>query len=94
MEASLVGNGGVEFNVRTLSIEKRPPQALLDPAVRSGPLLRICGWCKKIPIGVRWVEIEEAISEMHLFENAALPRLTHGICEECEKKIDDTLKAH
>jgi hypothetical protein len=80
--------GAVEFRARALSEEARPYQALLDSHIeRSGELLRACGWCKKIFVAGEWLEIEEAVQRLRLFERPAVPPLTHGICEECYKKM-------
>ncbi len=61
------------------------PVRLLDPAVpRDGnALLRMCAWCKKIHVAAAWLEIEEAIGQLQLFDSRTLPALTHGMCDRC-----------
>lgn len=82
----------VEFRVRPLSEEPRPMQPLLDPAQpHSEALLRVCGWCKKVDVGNRWVEVEEAVPLLRLFEKPRLPDITHGICEACYLRMLATL---
>lgn len=63
--------------------------ALLDEAVPRGPgIMLICSWCKqlKLPDG-RWVEVEEAMRELQLFEQSVLPRLSHGMCPTCAETV-------
>jgi hypothetical protein len=52
----------------------------------------MCGWCKRtqLPTG-RWVEIEEAVEELGLFEDSPLPGVTHGICLPCHEAMDRML---
>lgn len=78
----------IEITVRALSLEKRPPQALLDPArPASKEILRMCGWCKRIPVEGRWLEVEDAAEKLKLLEAFPLPALSHGICERCEAGV-------
>jgi hypothetical protein len=91
MDASPLEAGSVEFRVRTLSVEPRAFQPLLDGgAKRSGEMVRMCGWCKKVSVD-GWVEVEEAIALLKLFESAELPMLTHGICESCDARMRTTM---
>jgi hypothetical protein len=63
--------------------------ALLDPAAERGlDFLTICSWCKQVrmPDG-RWVEVDEAMHELRLFEQRVLPRLTHGMCPRCADAV-------
>jgi hypothetical protein len=92
MDARLIEDGAVEFQVRTLALEKRPPQAILDGGgERSGAFLRMCGWCKKVPHGEDWIEIEDAAAKLGLFDSASLPAISHGICEACEQRMMRTM---
>jgi hypothetical protein len=83
------GEGGaVEFRARVVSEEARPYQALLDPrAPRAGEMLRVCGWCKKVQTGEEWLELEDAVGRLGLFERPAVPPITHGVCEPCYQKM-------
>jgi hypothetical protein len=70
----------------TLSEEARSPVALLHVDRRErDTLLACCRGCKKwrLPTGT-WVEAEELVAALHPFEEAVLPGVSHGICEECE----------
>lgn len=77
--------GRLQLTGRTLRLERRAPVALLDRgAERSEHLLRICSWCKRIAVTVdQWLEAEEAIARLGLFDTPTLPGLTHTICESC-----------
>lgn len=87
MEMNVEGleGGGVRFETRTLRVDERPRQDMLDRrAPREGDRLRMCGWCKRMDLdGERWGEIEEAVNALRLFERQALPPLTHGMCRPC-----------
>lgn len=92
MDASGAGEGSVEFRVRTVKTEPREPVALMDPSrERTGPALRMCGWCKKVVVDEAYVEVEEAIARLDLFGGAALPPITHGICPAREARMFETL---
>ncbi len=85
---------GVDFEARFLAVQDRPPVALLDQAARrSRELLRICAWCKRIPMPEgRWVEVEEALDHLDLLDATVLPQLTHGICPACDAALGAALK--
>lgn len=64
--------------------EGRPAQPLLDRALpRTGSVLMICSWCKKVLVRDGWSEIEEAAEELGFLEADVLPQLSHGICPPC-----------
>ncbi len=87
MRISAAADGVVEFETRTVHAEDRPPQALLSPDTkRSSELLRACAWCNRVNVGTtgsEWVEVEDAVERLRLFERGLAPQLTHGICETC-----------
>ena len=85
-------NGGVEFRTRTLSEELRPSQILLEsrPAI-SDELLRVCSWCNAVNVRHAWVEVEEAVKLLRLFERSRMPHLTHGICGPCRETMIKTV---
>jgi hypothetical protein len=84
--------GQVEFRTRVLWEQPRPPAEMLgsDPS-RSGELLRACGWCKLVNVGGEWVEVEQAVARLRLFDRPRLPMLTHGICDGCYARMIQTL---
>lgn len=78
----------VRFHSRTLRVERRPRQPLLDSArTRGDTLLRMCSWCKKINVDGEWLEAEAAIEKGKLFDTPALPAITHGICDTCRQEM-------
>jgi hypothetical protein len=87
-------DGTVEFQSRSLAEESRQPQAILDPEQpRSEEFVRVCSWCKKVDVGGQWVEVEEAVSHLGLFDQALLPQLTHGICLDCHTQMIEIIHA-
>lgn len=77
-------DGGIDVTSTIVRTESRETVRLLDPeAPHSDEFLRICSMCKKIDIDGGWYEIEEAIQRLRLFEAAAVPQLTHGLCDAC-----------
>ena len=77
-------DGAVEFRTRPLIERPREAQLLLDPRVpRSNRVLLGCSWCKRFDIDGDWLEVEEAVARLRLFERSPLPLVTHGVCESC-----------
>lgn len=77
----------VEFRSRILRQELRAPVQVLEQGIeRTKELLIMCGWCKKVslPDG-RWVEVEEAVAVLNLFNASPLPGISHSMCEGCSK---------
>jgi hypothetical protein len=93
MSVSSAGDQHLEFRTRTLRIEHRAPVALLDHnRPISDKFLLMCGWCKQIDLSDGWVEVEEAVKMLELFEGGLpLPGLSHGICPSCKKAYFDGL---
>lgn len=79
-------NFELEFRSQILKIEFRDPVNLLDSTIsRSDSLIRMCSWCKKVFVhDSDWVEVEEAVKILRLFEDQPIPQITHGACERCE----------
>jgi len=65
------------------------PIRLLDPCATKTPmeLVRMCAWCKKIAKDGCWLEVEDAIEQLRLFDRLTLPAITHGICDSCLKRM-------
>jgi hypothetical protein len=91
MEMRPAGEGRVEFLVRARAVEPRPPVPL--PQERPGGLLRACGWCRRVAGPGGWLEVEDAVRELGLFEAKELPAATHGICARCEDEMVRVLDA-
>jgi hypothetical protein len=79
---------GVRFEAVLLSAEPRHPVSLLDASVpRSADLVKMCAWCRKVAVGERWCEVEEAVAALGLFGAPVLPAITHGICPACNAAV-------
>lgn len=78
-------DGLVKFSTLEVLVKERTPIRLFaSSARRSTALVRVCSWCKRIEVeSQQWVEVEDAIFCLRLFERDRLPRLSHGICQDC-----------
>lgn len=85
LELHPLPDNGVAFTSTLLAEEPRPAVRLLDARTpRSDVFIGVCSWCKRVRVeGVGWLEVEEAIEALGIFQDAALPQLTHTICESC-----------
>jgi hypothetical protein len=84
----------LRFQARIVAVHQRPRIPLLDASVpRSSDLLRICSWCKRIPLpSGGWVEIEEALEQLPVLDTGPLPALTHTMCPACERAVPGFLR--
>lgn len=82
----------IQFESRVRREEARPALAVLDPTVeRSRAIQKICCWCKRIKAGGDWLEIEDGISRLGLFQAMPLPMLSHAVCQDCLARIRASL---
>jgi hypothetical protein len=85
MNIAALENYGVEFDNSILREEERPSVNLLDPKYpRNKEMIRMCGWCKKVHTNGSWLETEEAVIALKIFDQPILPGITHGICPACK----------
>jgi hypothetical protein len=78
----------VMFINSILKEENRPAVALLDPAYpRNQQMISMCGWCKKVRTNGSWLETEDAIIELKIFDEPEIPQITHGICPSCKTDL-------
>ena len=83
-----LAGGGLEFRSVLLREEARPRMELFNVNFpRNNDYLTVCAWCKKVRAS-RWLEVEEAVRELRLFDQPRLPRITHGVCPDCEQAIN------
>jgi len=81
-----LADGSIQFEGRLIREEYREPVALLDPDTpRSNEYIVICSWCKHIQVGDAWLEVEQAVRTLSLFDSINLPQLTHGMCNSCKE---------
>lgn len=80
--------GLVEFASTLESEEPRDPVTAFDvQQPRNERFLRMCSWCKRVKVGVEWMEVEEAVVVLGLMTAPAVPSITHGICEDCYNRM-------
>jgi hypothetical protein len=65
--------------------QERPFFSILDRAFpRSRGTLPICSLCKRILVSEeRWLDVQDAIRDLDLFESASLPELDYVVCDAC-----------
>ncbi len=88
LRVSSQGHGTVRFEGWLIREEPRETVPLLDEAVsRNDTCIRMCSWCKNVAVDEGWVEVEEAVARLRLFETDVLPQITHGVCDACSRRI-------
>lgn len=93
LHISPLPDDGVRFEGKLVRVERREPVALLDSTTeRSEAILVSCSWCKRIQVGKAWLEVEEAIRRLGLFDQNPLPQISHGICGGCMETFDRELE--
>lgn len=82
-----LGENHLEFRSHLLRQERRKPVALLNPALpRDSKLLIMCAWCKRVKAD-EWMEVEDIVQKLKLFDTRPLPSLSHGICPDCKALV-------
>lgn len=94
MRINLLSDNGIELVSCLIKEEKRSLVPLLDSRVsRTKNLVKMCSWCKKVEIDDdNWVEPEEAIRILHLFDTPLMPQLTHGMCQACYVMVNKKME--
>jgi hypothetical protein len=89
MRIETLADGQIEFQSRALEIRRRAALAVLAAGAPRDPsrLLRICSWCNRGEVDRRWMEIDRVVTALGLFEGQAVPRLTHGVCDDCHARV-------
>jgi hypothetical protein len=79
----------VLFSARLQAEERRDEfQPLLAAETpRSEEMLTMCGWCDRFLVGAEWIEIEEAVARLELFDLAEMPTVSHSVCPECTELL-------
>ena len=80
----------IEIRSRPLEIRPRLALAVLMPGTRrdSARVLRICSWCNRGEADHQWMEIDQVVTALALFEGRPLPRLSHGVCGDCLARVE------
>jgi len=78
----------VAFDSRVVKLEPRPAPAWNDRAnARTGDLLRVCGWCKRVAVADEWLEVELAVERLGLMTGKLSSGITHGMCPACFARV-------
>lgn len=87
-------NDGIEFKSCILKKEKRQEARLLNPnRATSEEFLTVCSMCKRIKIDKNtWLEVEDAVNVLHLFNTTKLPKLSHGLCPYCYNSMMEEIE--
>jgi len=77
--------GSIQCEGVLLREQKRPYYSILDRVfTRSHERITMCSLCKRIhAFELRWLELEDAIRELDLFDSADLPEVTYAVCDAC-----------
>lgn len=89
MRMTLQPGDQLQFETAPVRDQPRVPVQLLDPAgPRAEAFVDICSWCMRLPVANgTWLELEDAIQELHLFVQSPPPGLTHVICPDCHDSM-------
>ena len=78
--------GGFAVTSVVVRAEPRRPVHLLErTARRRTETLFVCSWCQRVDLVGRWVEVEEAVATLRLFERDRVPRIESRVCRDCER---------
>jgi hypothetical protein len=50
-----------------------------------------CGWCRRFDVQGRWLDLDEAATNLAVNEDGRAPTITHGICDECVTSFERAL---
>ena len=77
--------GGIEFRSWLENEQAREPVLFLDlKADRSEKFITVCSWCNRVMYDEdNWLEVEQAITKMDMFNDILFPQISHGMCPSC-----------
>ena len=77
--------GSIDCRGVLLREQERPVFSILDRAFpRTEAHLPMCSLCKRVlAYGTRWIELEDAIRELHLFDATEVPEVDYSVCDDC-----------
>jgi hypothetical protein len=87
--ASQASGRFVVFSARLRAEERRAEfQPLLAAETPRGEeTLTMCGWCDRFLVDGEWVEVEEAVARLGLFQLPEMPAISHGVCPDCTEML-------
>lgn len=83
--------GALHVRGRLLREQRRPHFSVLDRMFpRSESTLRMCSVCKRAQIpGIEWMEAEDAVRRLDLFDSREAPGLEYAVCDACLLAVRD-----
>lgn len=79
----------IEFRSQIRRIERRTTQDLLDARHPTDQReLDICSSCKRVSTCRGWMELEDSVISLRLFDCDRLPRTRHCLCPGCASAFD------
>ena len=93
MEVAYIDADSLCFRSCITREESRGPILLLDTEIpRTDEVVVICSWCKKIRVvDETWLEVEDGIAQLGLFNAGPQPGLSHGMCNACYENTSEEL---
>ncbi len=93
MHISRAASGELVLATDLVVATPRASVALLEPGRATlGTLVRMCAWCQRMPgADGQWLEVEAALAAMDVFGGDTLPRISHGMCDDCSRVMNDAL---
>ncbi|MFP4353899.1 MAG: hypothetical protein ACLFUJ_02155 [Phycisphaerae bacterium] len=76
---------GIMFRSRLIEAQPREPIALLDPSANraaNAKPIPFCSWTNRLWTPRGWLEVEEAVEELQLFQRDTQPPLAYTISDE------------
>lgn len=90
-----VRHDGARFLVSSVLLSAEPRTAMPVGVGRRSPAagdaLVACSWCKRVSADGAWVEIEEALERLKIFEAERVSDISHGMCEACVEEMEGVL---
>jgi hypothetical protein len=80
---------GLRVSSTVVRVEERLEVPLPVAASPREALLRMCSWCQRVLADGQWIEPEQLVTRLRLFESGALPDITHGMCPDCHREVND-----
>jgi hypothetical protein len=79
-----LNRGSLELEGRLLASAHREEVALFNRFVpRSGELLKVCSFCRRLALNEQWLEAADAVNRYSLFAQSRQPRLSEQMCPDC-----------
>jgi len=81
-------DGSLLFRSCILREEPRARVPLMEfRAPRSANLIKMCAWCNRFEVDDGWLEVEDAVEKLKLFDVSLPPDISHGVCPACEEDV-------